>query len=193
MTLTRERKIFGAVLVIAWAGLGYDQFTGGGAAAADAEDVDPDSLLLASSTVSTSPSSHKSTSAMNVGVDDISLASRLTSLAQRTPVRSAGEIRDAFRATDGWISKAAATTPAIGTVSPADQFAAEHKVSAISTNASGGGVAVIDGTMLHIGGQIDGYRLVALRGQHAIFEASDGARAQLSLPTDPVAPVAAAR
>lgn len=181
MKLTRERKIFGAVLVLALGFLGYDQLSGGGANAdAATAEADAANLLLASAPGS---SSHRSGAAAIDTSNDISLASRLSAMAGKTgAVAQPDRMRDVFRPVEGWITKPAPKIAAAPTVSSADQFVAEHKLTAISTtNVTGGGVAVVDGTLLHVGGAIDGYRLVAIDRQQAIFESSDGGRAKLML------------
>ena len=175
MKLTRERKIIGAVLVAALGFLAYDQFAGAGASS-DAAAADAGSLLLASS-------SGKPTWPGGDNTNDISLATRLSALAAKTGVSATDQIRDAFRPAEGWINKPVAAIASAPTVSSADKFVAAHKLIAISTNSAGGAVAVVDGTLLHIGGAIDGYRLMRVDRQHAIFESPDGGRAQLTLIT----------
>jgi len=176
MKLTRERKIIGAVLVAALGFLAYDQLAGAGASS-DAAAGDAGSLLLASSSGKpTGPGGGDNT-------NDISLATRLSALAAKTGVSATDQIRDAFRPAEGWINKPVAAIALVPTVSSADKFVAAHKLIAISTNSAGGAVAVVDGTLLHIGGAIDGYRLMRVDRQHAIFESPDGGRAQLTLIT----------
>lgn len=175
MKLTRERKIFGAVLVIALGGLGWDQLRGSSPASADAS-AEADSLLMA-----TTGSSNKSALHSATAGDEVSLASRLTSLAQATGTTSPATIRDVFKPANTWLSNALGSNT---TVAAADKFALQHKLSTISQNASGGGVAVVDGKMLNVGAKIDGYKLISVNRQAAIFQAPDGARAQLKLPTE---------
>ena len=177
MKLTRERKIFGAVLVLALGFLGYDQLSGGGATADEAANAASGDLLLASA----STSSNKPALTPSNSSGEISLASRLEDLAQKTDATSPGQLRDAFRPVSGWLSKPAPARTVVE-VSAADKFVAEHKLTAISTNATGASVAVVDGTLLHVGAAIDGYRLISINGPHALFESSsDGARARLTL------------
>src|SRR5689334_3046083 len=59
MKLTRERKIVGAVLVVALGFLGYDQLSGAGNSIDEAQ-ADASSLLLASGTHSTNNSARTS-------------------------------------------------------------------------------------------------------------------------------------
>jgi hypothetical protein len=177
MKLTRERKIFASVLVIALAGLGFDQLRG--TSATDPSQADAGTLLLASN----GSSNKRAQLAANPG-EEISLAHRLAALANTAGPTSTNDIRDVFRAADVWLPK---TVAAITTVAPADKFAADHKLGTISTNTAGGGVAVVDGKPLHMGGRIDGYRLVEINGQGATFQSSDGARAHLKLASEPIA------
>jgi hypothetical protein len=189
MKLTRERKIFGAVLVIALGFLSYDQING--AAATDAAHEDSGALLLASNSRASGTSGNLTTDTST----DISLATRLSVLASKSGASAtADRMRDAFRPAEGWLSKPVVAIAAPPTISSADRFVLEHKLTAISMNASGGGaVAVVDGKLLHIGGAIDGYRLTRVDGQRATFESSDGGRATLTLAANAASSSAAAR
>lgn len=175
MKLTRERKIFGAVLVIALVGLGFDQL-GGSTSNADTAAAGPGALLLAGTGSSNKPARFSATAG-----EEISLATRLTTVAQSTGTFSPNAIRDVFRPADIWLPKAVGT---VSTVTSADKFVAEHKLSTISVNATGGGVAIVDGKLLHLGAKIDGYKLVAINQQSVIFQSSDGAQAQLKLTSE---------
>ncbi|MBC8108137.1 MAG: hypothetical protein H7Z14_16245 [Anaerolineae bacterium] len=175
MKLTRERKIVGAVLVIALGGLGFDQLSGT-TSTADASLEDPSTLLLASASSSNKPARFSAS-----GGEEISLASRLAKLAESTGTISPGAIRDVFRPADIWLPKTLGT---IATATTADKFATDHKLSTISVNTSGGGVAIVDGKLLHVGAKIDGYKLVAVNQQTATFESHDGTRAQLKLTSE---------
>jgi hypothetical protein len=194
MKVTRERKIIGAVLVIALVGLGYDQLGGGAVDEAALVDSDNSQLLLAA----TSKSSNKSNANGANATDGISLATRLATLAGHRAEPSREQMRDAFRPVEGWFTKPTAanatadnTTP---TISSAERFVSSHKLTATSLNTGGGGVAVVDGTLVYVGGSIDGYRLRSVTHSSALFESSDGAVAQLKLPvvTSPVTPMSSA-
>ncbi len=175
MKVTRERKIIGSVLILALGFLGYDQL-GTSAAPGDEALADSGTLLMASTTTSNK--------AMLANYDDgASLASRLAATAQKTGTTSPQSIRDAFRPANGWIANSIDGTR----VSAADKFAADHKLSTVSLNGTGGGVAVVDGKMLHIGATLEGYKLIAITRQSATFQSANGARAQLKLPVDPLA------
>src|SRR5688572_22223618 len=159
MKLTRERKIYGAVLLIGLGFLGFDQLRGG-AGADDLAGGQGDELLLVSST--TSSASDKQSNLSTSAADEISLAARLASLSEKTGSTAPADIRDAFRPAEGWLTKRAPVQATIATVTPSEQFIASHKLSAISTSAQGDAVAVVDGTLLRVGGWINGYRLIAV-------------------------------
>jgi hypothetical protein len=178
MKLTRERKIFGAVLVVALGVFGYDQLFGSSPSTADAS-ASANTLLLASISPSNKPARISASAA-----EEISLASRLTTLALKTGTTAPNAIRDVFQPAEIWLPKTVVAR--VSTVSSADKFVRDHKLSTVSINATGGGVAVVDGKLLHIGGRIDGYQLVAINQQNAIFQSSDGARAKLKLPSEPL-------
>ena len=190
MKLTRERKIVGTVLVIALVGLGYDQLNSTPADDAAQYETGGGQLLLAS----TSGASNKShANQLNV-TDGVSLASRLSALATKTGASTPEQMRDAFRPVEGWFNKPVVASTATGpTISPAEKFAADHKLTATSLNTAGGSVAVVDGTLLHVGASLDGYRLISVTRTTALFESSDGARAQLKLPIAASPASAAAR
>jgi len=166
------------VLVIALAVLGFDQL--GGGASADAEAISEASSILVATTGSPS---HKPARLPASAGEEISFASRLASVAQSTGEVAPDAIRDVFRPADIWLPKTT-TISTVATVSSADKFVLEHKLSMVSVNRAGGGVAVVDGKLLNIGAKIDGYRLISINQQSAMFESTDGARVQLKLPAD---------
>jgi len=177
MKVTRERKIIGAVLVIALAGLGFDQLRG----ASSTTDASADASTLL---VTGKSSSHKPARVSATMGEEVSFASRLATLAHTTGNVAPNAIRDVFRPADSWLPKVATI---VNTVSAADKFVMEHKLSMVSVNTSGGGVAVVDGKLLHIGASLDGYQLIAIDQQSASFRSADGARALLKLPTETAA------
>jgi hypothetical protein len=127
-----------------------------------------------------SSASNKRQNPSTNAADEISLAARLASFSEKAGATMPGEIRDAFRPADGWLSQRA-PQQTIATMSPAEKFIAAHQLTAVSTSASGEAVAVVDGTLLRSGMWIDGYRLIAVDRMRAMFEATDGDRATLVL------------
>ncbi|CAN5703246.1 hypothetical protein BH09PLA1_BH09PLA1_08060 [soil metagenome] len=174
MKITRERKIIAGVLVVALAWLGFDQL-GASPASADAA-AEAGNLLLASTS-----SSHNSGTFAAGETDGVSLASRLSNLAEKTGTSPPSKIRDVFSPADSWGGK---SFGAISTVTAADQFALDHTLSTFSMSGSGGGVAVIDGKLLHINGTLDGYKLVAIHRDGVVFRAANGAVAKLKLASE---------
>jgi hypothetical protein len=192
MKITRERKIFGGLLIVALAALAFDQLGGGGtssdiASAAVAGQENASALLLASS-ASASPATRSNS---NAAADEPSLAQRLKAAAPIAATVSPDHIRDVFRIPRAWLGNGqpAPVTQDAATLA-AERFAQSHKLSAVSKSASGGGagglagIAVVDGNLLHPGAVVDGFKLVAVTRTSAIFDCG-GAQVVLQLKTDP--------
>lgn len=192
MKLTRERKIFGSILIVALIALGVDQLTGS-SSSSDTSDTahaqaDPSSLLLASSPAPSSSPRGNGNGTLNV--DGPSLAQRLNDAAPTETMPSLDQIRDVFRIPRGWSGNEQSAPRIVS----ADRLAAErflhvHKLTAISKTRSGGAagekgaaadVAVVDGKLLHPGAVLDGFKLVAVTRTAAVFDC-DGAQVLLQL------------
>jgi hypothetical protein len=177
MKLTRERKIFVAVLGLALAALVTDRLTSTSDSAAAAAESDRSSLLLASS--STATSSGKGPSISAPAGDELSLARRLAAAVSAAKVGDERGGRDLFRVPAKW-SKEVEVNSAEAARVAAEQFARSHRLGAIAHNA-GGAVAVVDGKLLHTGAVVDGFRLLNIARDSAVFQGPGGAQARLVL------------
>jgi hypothetical protein len=175
MKLTRERKIFGGVLVVAVAALAFDQLGGSSSDSSSASNgQDPNSLLMASTAASPSSAASRGNvaSAANVA-DGPSLAQRLAAAAGPAGATPApDQIRDVFRIPRAWSGNTQVVAVSDDKLA-ADRFVQAHKLSAVSKNGSSatgdGGVAVVDGKLLHPGAVIEGFKLVAVTRSSAVF------------------------
>ncbi len=183
MKLTRERKVYAAVLALGLGWLVYDQVTGGGAEPADGASAGAaDSLLVAPSQRSTKAEAATDLAAAELG----SLADRLAA-AEPAASFEAPQMRDAFCAVDHWLTP---HTPGVRPVplskttsaeTSVEAFRRNHKLAAVVVRATSPG-AVLDGRYLTIGQSIDGFRLTAVSKEGATFE-SGNTRVVLAMPT----------
>jgi hypothetical protein len=188
MKLTRERKIYGVILVLAVAALGFDQFTGSSSSdssgAPPVAQEDPGSLLLASA-----PASRGNASGVSASKDDQpTLAQRLAAAAPAGAALAPEHIRDVFRIPRAWTGSGPAPVADNTAALAAERFVQTHKLTAVSKSGAdaGGGVAAVDGKLLHPGAVLDGFKLVAVTRTSAIFDCG-GAQVVLQLKTDAAA------
>ena len=108
------------------------------------------------------------------GATPVSLADRLKSLALAD--REPTSIREAFAPSSAWLAaledakpappvEPAAAAPAAD--STAD-FTRQHKLTSVLRRGSSGS-AIVDGKFIEIGEQVDGYRLIGLTADSAVF------------------------
>lgn len=115
-----------------------------------------------------------------------SVAEHLLSLATAQGLDPA-LVREAFVPAESWLSQLkkpveTAATAAPAGPDPAAVFAEKHKLSSIVRSAGSGSV-ILDGRLLRVGEERDGFRLVRLGSDRAVFRAvSGGAEAELRLP-----------
>jgi hypothetical protein len=183
MKVTRERKIYAAVIGLALLGLTLDRTIYGSQDAT----VTSSTVTDSSGTVpATAPSGN---SPAGSGAEELSLAARLSNAAQEfdldgnraSPVPAAG-MRDPFSHNVIWLTPAQVDTACSGTV---DQFVQRHTLSAVMDDRDGTkGYAIIDGQCVRIGKSIDGFRLVSVDRSSATLE-SGSARVKLGLPSVP--------
>jgi hypothetical protein len=171
MKLTRERKIYAAVLGLGLAVVGYDQLTA--PASADAASEPQATLLMASA-----PASNKQNNTAHAG-DGPSLAVRLSELAAKTGPTSPDQIRDAFVPSQSWLGKGALAGDRIDRAA-ADKFVQRHRLGTVATSASGD-IAVVDDKLMQIGSKLDGFTLISVTTHSALFDAGNGVQARLAL------------
>ena len=172
MKVTRERKIYAAVVAIALLGLVLDRtIYGSRDTGADAAQPAPDALLIAPATAPIAAAS---------GVEELSLATRLANTASQERVLGGSDINEPFKSQIAWLTPVRAEAPATGPTE-AEQFQQKHTLTAVLGTGQSGYV-IVDGACVRIGRSIDGFKLVAVDRGSATFE-SNGARIKLVLKT----------
>lgn len=90
------------------------------------------------------------------------------------------DVTDIFRPSQAWAGPAPQTeTPVDSDEIRADEFVQDHKLEA-AVVSSGGGIAIVAGQCLRIGQELDGFKLVSVGKDSAVF-VSGAARATLRL------------
>jgi len=201
MKLTRERKIYAGVLVLAVAALGFDLLGSDSSASDSASPAaaaanDPSSLLLASAPAPAAVA-RNSASAGTSNSDGPSLAQRLAAAAPAGAAGNPDQLRDVFRIPRAWLGNGAPVTLTTDTASlAAEKFLQTHKLTAVSrsgnSGAAGESVAVVDGKLLHPGAVIDGFKLLNVTRTSVIFD-SGGTQVVLLLKSEPAAATASGR
>jgi hypothetical protein len=171
MQLTKERKVYGAILGLALAGLGAERvFLGGGPQSATAAPAE------LSAGINLSPPSHAEAS------QDLpeSLARRLESRRELLPAPESPD--NAFAIPASWLpepepSDEPETVPKFDT----QGFASRNSLRRVMTG-EGFRVAIMsDGSLVRPGQVVDGMTLVGVGTESAIFEA-EGCTVELLLP-----------
>ncbi|MBM4018486.1 MAG: hypothetical protein FJ288_09205 [Planctomycetes bacterium] len=110
------------------------------------------------------------------------MAERLKALAAG-PDHDPAAIREAFAPSDAWLALLTAPKEKDIKVDLAAEFARRHRLTSLLL-AGPAGCAVVDGKVLRIGQQIDGFRLVGLAPDGAMFRSvREEAEAKLPLLT----------
>jgi hypothetical protein len=171
MKLTKSKIAMLALLGVAVVGLLVDRvfLTSSTTApqAANASNREP--ALPVPLTVVTPTMSVSSTSTAHI-------AARLRHAGEKTSMDPAA-LKDAFVPAESWLAKPEQGTPVALTTTPVvdsgDRFVRDHKLTSVLIDA-GGGIAVVNGKVLRVGQEIDGYRLVRLAPGTAEFESGPG-------------------
>jgi hypothetical protein len=190
MKLTRERKIFASVLGLVVVAFAVDQMTGGGPSTADASDSAPAQsetapLLMSSST--TPATADKVAAAAAASSNAMNLSARMSNcFAAANAGRDAkSPSRDLFRLPAKWSNQIQSSSADAARVA-AERFARSHRLSAVSRNAAGGTLAVVEGKLLHVGASLDGFTLSEVSADAAVFTGQNGARVRLPLNAEAV-------
>tara|TARA_R110002111_G_scaffold189528_4_gene254812 strand:- start:214 stop:780 length:567 start_codon:yes stop_codon:yes gene_type:complete len=173
MKSSRERNILIAVLGVAGLGLLVDRVIIGSDVTGPAESsagvidafdpaqADPANLLITqdegSTVIHTAPT--------------ISLAQRLRETIGDAELAEPEQTRNAFMPVPGWLGDQPAHpgTPDNTTRQLIQDFKAKHPLEAVMV-VGGSRYAVIAGQTIHIGQQVDGYKLVAVNERSATFQ-----------------------
>jgi hypothetical protein len=112
-----------------------------------------------------------------------SAASRLKALAEAENLDGT-DFRDAFVPAPSWLAQLKTPEPVVEVVvqetNEAQEFAQRHTLTAVIVIAGGGG-AVVNGKTVHVGEELDGFRLVRLTPTSALFQGAKD-QVEVSLP-----------
>ena len=173
MKLTKQRKVYGAVVSLALTALGLDRFVFPGGEApvpAAAAQVAPSQPTKKVTTVA-APA--KTQEANLAGLAALAVRMRNVAEVERLDLADA---KDSFRAPPAWAGEALKARPAAAAataappVDPAASFHDKHHLVAV-LKSTRGGVAILDGKTVRIGKEVDGFRLTAVGDRTAIFMA----------------------
>jgi len=188
MKLTRERKIYGALLCLGVLALGIDKLflsppeaPAQSAASLLINNGSPKNAVIAHNkpVVSPAPAAQSGEKPlMGLGV----LAARMRDMAEVERLDLA-DAKDVFRPPVAWVGTTAApqpVQPTVTTIGPADTFRERHHLIAL-LKSSKGGMAILDGRSVRPGQSVDGFKLVQVGENSATFEGS-GTKIELQLP-----------
>jgi hypothetical protein len=167
MKVTRERKIYAAVLGLALLGLTLDLTIFGGSDEAHQDSAQADAALVSK------PAPSASTA---VAGDDAPLAARLASSVNE-PNFDPATIRVPFSAQLPWLAGTQVDAPP----SSAELFVQKHNLTAVMGSGQSG-YAIIDGACVRIGRSLEGFKLTAIDTKSVTFEAGSS-RVKLVLKT----------
>ena len=167
MQLTKQQKIYAAVLGLAVAAFGFDRFVlGPGDATEEAAPAPrrtparPVAKGAAPAPVSAQAAKAASAAATST------LAARLEAVAASRKLRL-DKVGDAFRPSPAWVGTPR-TGPATTELVDAVAEFQKKKLMAVMKQGSGG-IAIIDKTALSVGQSMDGFRLVAVKDRSAVL------------------------
>jgi len=154
MKLTKERKIYAGLFLVALCALVGDQIFSG-PSAASAADTEP----VASATV------HAAAPAVTQHSAIIKqLAQRLRTL-DHDEALSASAVSDPFKLSKSWES--ASDGPTDNRVWAFNQ---RHHLTAVMVSGARGGSAIIDGDLVRVGQSLEGFKLIEVSTRSATFE-----------------------
>jgi len=172
MKVTRERKIYAAVVIVAVLGLVLDRTIYGSHEDLAADAQQAEAALVAPAT---------SPATAGAVADEPSLATRLANTATEQHVADASDIQVPFKTQIAWLMPARIEQAAvISGPSVAEQFSQRHTLTAILGNSTSG-TAIVDGYCIRVGRSFDGFKLIAVDRASATFEASGGTQVKLQL------------
>ena len=185
MTLTKKHKLYLALLALAIVGFMVDRlFLSSGVASpkqAKAAPTAPATVAPAVTTVVSLVASTPAAGKSEASGDSAIVADRLKALA-KTLNLDPTEVRDAFKPSEDWTMSAPPPEPVAASQPKARaDFARHHKLTAVLLSKAGG-CAVVNGKVVEVGQELDGYRLVGLEANSATFKSADD-RVELGLHT----------
>lgn len=182
MQLTKQQKIYAAVLGLAVAAFGFDRFVLGPGDDNTAEEV-------AAAPAAGRPAARRTPARAAAGVganaaatataagvpsaltgaasaSTAALSARLEAVAAAQKLKL-NEVGDAFKPSPVWVGSPKQVAPTVEVVDAVAEFQ-KKKLTTVMKQGSGG-IAVIDKTYLSVGQSLDGFRLVAVKDRSAIL------------------------
>ena len=181
MKLTKERKVYLGILAVGLVALVADRvFLGGGG-------VPPSSAEAAATPLVIGPIAQlpqaraPGTASAWPKQPNVSIADRLAAVATTEGINTS-EVKDAFGPSAAWLAqlRPSADRPSGLPLDLAEAFCQRHRLTAVMVQG-GGGKAIVDDKCLAVGEKIDGFALVAVEHNSAVFACGDR-RAELKLP-----------
>ena len=177
MKLSRERKVFVIICALALVALVVDRTMLSEASGGDAAAGDPSALLVtgggagAGSGASAGTARGASTNPHRASQPTPSAAAISEMLAQmgERNRRLLEQTPDAFQPGAGW-SVPDLAPPAEPVADVRVETFAKRKLTSLVAGGRGRGGAMVDGQMVHVGQSLDGFVLVSVDGQSALFE-----------------------
>jgi len=176
MKLSKRQRAFVAILALALGALIVDRaFLGSGSPV-------PDEAVAGSSPAAAPPPSAPPRPPAGDAAGKPALADRLAELARAHELKT-DEIRDAFRLSPAWLAECSPQPTGEPEPTPADRFAQAHRLTGVVVKGQAG-IVLVDGGCVAIGQVLDGFRLVSVADNSAVFEAN-GQRVVLKLNEKP--------
>ena len=189
MKMTRERKIYGALLCLGVAALAADKlfFSPAEAPAASllVQNNGPRPAVVAHNKPVVAPAAEpqpKDQPLMGLGA----LADRMRGMAEAERLDLA-DAKDAFRPPVAWVGNIAVPTQTqqqsgLGPGDAISAFREKHHLIAV-LKSSKGGMAILDGKSVRPGQSVDGFKLLRVCENSAVFE-SNGKTVEMQLPVN---------
>jgi hypothetical protein len=177
MKLSKKHTVYIAIGALGLGWLALDRVIGSpqqADAAATAEAL----LVAPSASPATKP-------AGNAAPPEIQVADHLLELAREQNCDVAAT-KDAFEAPPAWAPVRSVEPPANDravAVKSAAVFAQKHRLISVVVNGKRT-EAMIDGRLLHVGDELDGYRLTSISKENAMLQSSGGTRVELRFHKD---------
>jgi hypothetical protein len=193
MKISRERKVFVLICALALVALVVDRTMLSEASGGDAGAGDPSALLVRGTGTGTGAgtgafadpargASTRTSRANQPAPSAAAISEMLAQMGERNR-RLLEQTPDAFQPGAGWsVPDLAQPTEPVADVR-VETFA-KRKLTSLVAGGRGKGGAMVDGQMVHVGQSLDGFVLVSVDGQSAVFDGR-AARVRLSLSGEP--------
>lgn len=186
MKLTRERKIYLAILSLGVGALALDRvFNGGTSPQAASASI---SSAVSDAALDAGPAVARVTLASNplAGRRVLDVSQQLTAFSKANDIEAelAG---DAFQPSPDWLADEQAAVRARSTAKPdpagptaEEAFAARYQLNGVMADGQGG-IAIVSGRAVALGQTVDGFKLVELQQRKAVWVDGQGRRVEMTL------------